>query len=368
MAAPMSELFPSTANAMQQILQGAFSDAATPERGALPNAVADACATLVTGGSETCRLVALTVIAGTAAEPRAKPDVIQEGAGGWDFRSLYKSAIRPVLVATAKNASVAWDPSVDPFVSNPFREARIDQDWVTRRKNKLPGAASLLAIVQHVATEPQQARLVLTELAAHELERLGRLRVNYRIPQRLTTSIVEQIVDTWLKGGVGGRRLESASVALLRCAGTRLRDGWDDVESHHVNDPRPYDALCRTDGVVRAIGEVKDMPIKLVHVEQLAKELASHGAIRGYLFTQRKWWPHHAETERDRIEAFIRDRSVLGLRIDVVDIMEIVRVWLALIDQDDRTLPDFLTMLKDELERHGLPEDRRALADVLDGI
>lgn len=366
----MDELFPSPANATREILQGAFCDAArgTMPPLALPSTVVDACASLVTGGSETCRLAALTVIAGTAADPHLKPDVIQESAGGSDFRSLYKSAIRPVLLDAAKSASVQWNPSADPFVSNPFREARIDHDWVIRRKNKLPGAASLLTIVQHVASEPRHARLILHELAARELQRLSRLQVNYRIPQRLTTAIVERLMDAWLKGGVGGRRLESASVAVLRFAGTRLADGWDEVESHHVNDPRPYDAICRKRGAARAIGEVKDVPIKLAHVEQLAKELADHGAIRGYLFTQRRWWPLHVETEREAIETFIRDRSVLGLRIDVIDVMEAVRVWLALVDQDDKALPEFLTTLKDELELHGLPDDRRALADVLDGI
>jgi hypothetical protein len=338
------------------------------EVSSLPDNVREACEHLVTKGTETCRLVALTVIAGAAADPYVRPDIIQENAGGSDFRSLYKVAIRPVLRRAATQASVRWEPSADPFVSNPFREGRIDDDWVTRRKNKLPGAPSLLTVVHHVAVASAQARPVLLELAVHEVERLARLQVNYRIPPRLTTAIVAQLIDHWLKGGAGGRRLESASIAMLRFAGKQLIDGWEEVESHHVNDPRPYDALCRAHGTVCAVGEAKDQPVKLIYVEQLAKEMASHRAIRGYIFTQETWWPSHDETERAVIEAFVRDRSIIGLRIDIIDIMEAVRVWLALADQDDAALPNFLRVLADELDQHALLEDRRVFADLLGAI
>jgi hypothetical protein len=307
-------------------------------------------------------------VAGVVADPRLRPDIIQEGAGGVDFRSLYKIAIRPALGSVAASAAVPWQPSSDPFVSNPFREERIDDSWVARRKNKLRGAEFLRDIVQYVASTPQDAKPVLQELALHELERLSHSRIHYRIPPRLTTAIVARLMQEWLAGGAGGRRLESASIALLRFVGQRLSQGWDIVESHHVNDPRPYDALCRERGAVRAIGEVKDQPVKLIHVRQLAEEMANHNAIRGYLLTLGTWWPDHAESERLQIEDFIRDRSILGLRIDVIDLMEAIRVWLALADQEDEALPAFLRTLTDELDAHGLLSDRQSLAHLLDQL
>ncbi len=47
------------------------------------------------------RLATLTAIAGTTADPTMRPDIFQVGAGGVDFRTLYKKAIRPVLIAKA---------------------------------------------------------------------------------------------------------------------------------------------------------------------------------------------------------------------------------------------------------------------------
>ena len=48
--------------------------------------------------------------------------------------------------------------------------------------------------------------------------------------------------------------------------------------------------------------------------------------------------------------------------------MEAARVWLALIDQDDKALPNSSRFLRIELDKHALPEDRRAIADLLGGI
>jgi hypothetical protein len=137
------------------------------------------------------------------------------------------------------------------------------------------------------------------------------------------------------------------------------------VESHRVNDPAPFDAICKEDGEARVVGEVKDQAITLNHLRQLAEQMTIHRAGRGYIFTRASWWPLHSETETDAIAKFIRDRSVLGQRIDIIDIMEATRVWLALIDQDDEALPDFVRILTAELDEHALPEDRRAIADLL---
>lgn len=336
--------------------------AATP----LPERIARACEALVATGSETSRLAALTAIAGTTADPTIRPDLFQAKSGGVDLRSLYKKAIRPVLIAQAAEITTTWHPSADPFVSNPFREGLIDKEWVGRRR--LPGADQLLVILQYAASNPALAGTILLELAALEFERLLRSKVDYRIPLRLTTAIVAELLQEWLLKDTGGRRLESIAVALLRFTGQLLSAGWHEVESHRVNDPTPYDALCKENGKVRVIAEVKDQALTLDHLRQLAEQMTIHEAGRGYVFTRRLWWPSHAETATDAITRFIRDRSVLGQRIDVIDIMEAARVWLALVDQNDEALPAFIRILTAELEEHGLPEDRRAIAGLLGSL
>jgi hypothetical protein len=325
-----------------------------------------ACEALVARGSETSRLAALTAIAGATADRAIRPDIFQAKSGGVDLRSLYKKAIRPVLIAKAAEINTTWHPSADPFVSNPFREGLIDEGWVARRR--LPGADRLLVILQYAAANAALAGTILLELAALEFERLLHSKIDYRIPLRLTTALVTEVLREWLLNDTGGRRLESIAVALLRFAGQQLSAGWHEVESHRVNDPTPYDALCKENGEVRVIGEVKDQPLTLNHLRQLAEQMTIHRAGRGYVFTRDSWWPLHDETETDDIVTFIRDRSVLGQRIDIIDIMEAARVWLALIDQDDEALPDFIRILTAELDEHALPEDRRAIAVLLSSL
>lgn len=334
----------------------------------LPENIVQACETLVTSGAETCRLVALTVTSATAVDSGVPPHIIQAGAGGRDFRSLYKEAVYPVLLQAAARSNSPWQPSRDPFVSNPYRESSIDEAWVQRRNNKLRGAATLLTVVGYVAAAPDEASAVLPCLARNELALLEKSVVIYRIPPRLSTGTVIGLLDRWLAGDSGGRRHEGASVALLRFAGRHLRVGWDAVDSHHVNDPAPYDALCKADGAVRGVGEVKVQAVTVDQLRQLAVQMANHEARRGYLFTRTFWLPVAASAEAIAISAFLKDQDALGRRIDIMDVLDTARLWLPLLDQQDEMLPAFVHVLAEELDRHALAADRRSLARLLEEL
>lgn len=357
------------AERMRRCLEAAFDDADTTARSSLlPDSVSLACELLVMNGAETCRLVALTVTSATAADRNVPPQKIQAGAGGKDFRSLYKEAVYPVLLAAAARSSAPWQPSRDPFVSNPYREPSIDAAWLVRRKNKLAGAAALLTVVSHVATTPDDAPAVLGHLAGHELALLEKSVVTYRIPPRLSTRVVVDLLERWLGNDSGGRRHEGASVALLRFAGSHLQTGWDAVESHHVNDPTPYDALCKAGGVVRAVGEVKAQAVNVDQLRQLAVQMDEQKATRGYFFTRASWLPATSTADAIAISSFLRGQDALGRRIDILDVLDAARLWLPLLDQQDNTLPAFVRLLADELDRHALADDRRSLARLLEEL
>jgi hypothetical protein len=351
---------------MRRCVEAAFSGRNPAP--AVPVAIIQACQALVMGGAETCRLVALTVTAATAVDPAVPPNIIQAGAGGRDFRSLYKEAVYQVLLAEAAARSAPWQPSRDPFVSNPYREPTIDLDWVKRRNNKLAGAADLLLVVEHVAAVPADAAAVLNTLARYEIALLDRAAVTYHIPPRLSTAVTIDLLQRWLAGDAGGRRHQGLAVALLRFAGPSLRDGWDAVESHHVNDPAPYDALCRTAAAICAVGEVKAQTVLIDHLRQLAREMDAHQARRGYLFTRSVWLPPEASPESAVLIAFLRDQDALGRRIAILDVMDAARFWLPLLDGRDDALPSFVRMLTAELDSHAVAEDRRALAQLLDRL
>jgi hypothetical protein len=54
------------------------------------------------------------------------------------------------------------------------------------------------------------------------------------------------------------------------------------------------------------------------------------------------------------IASFLRDQDALGRRIDILDVLETARLWLPLLDQRDDILPEFVRLLADELDSHGL--------------
>jgi hypothetical protein len=219
-----------------------------------------------------------------------------------------------------------------------------------------------------VADAREDAAAVLSHLARHELALLEKSIVIYRIPPRLNVAVVVGLLCHWLADDAGGRRHEGASVALLRLAGMHLRSGWDIVESHHVNDPTPYDALCKADGLVRAVGEVKAQAVTIDHLRQLAAQMDLNQARRGYLFTRSSWVPAQTSADGVTIKEFLRDQDAMGRRIDILDVLDIARLWLPLLDQRDETLPAFVRLLADELDRHALAEDRRSLARLLENL
>ncbi|MBW3245368.1 restriction endonuclease, SacI family [Epibacterium sp. DP7N7-1] len=337
-----------------------------PEEHGLDASLAQACVDLVENGKETARMVALTNLAGTAVDPNIEPHILQVQHGGVDFRSLYKRTTRPVLVQMAADAEVKWSPSADPYVSNPYREERVDDDWVQRRNNKLSGAEELNFILHQTKDDPAIAGNVLTWLLYQEVSRLESQKIEYRIPPRLTVQAVSSVLTQWLNGGAGGKRLETASVAILRHVGEKLGGMWDKVTSHHVNDPTPYDALCISGQTVHTVAEVKDQQVVKQFIENLADQMVEHNAERGLLLTRAKWLPDGEE--KAEINQYLNERNLLGLRIQVLDFDQALIAWLPLIDADDGALPKFLRQLTNELDKHGELVDRTALAAILRDI
>ena len=330
----------------------------------LPEHVLEAARSLVANGAPNCTLVAMTNLAATATDRTIQPDLLGKQHGGVDFRSLYKKTTRPILTATNAALGVAAPLSTDPFVSNPFREERVDTGWVERRRNKLAGAEELRVLLAHVASETGDAFDTLRAISSAYLERLQLAKIAYNLPPRITTHFASKLLNNWMsQQSSKGARLEITATAVLRYAGVQLAAGWSDVESHEVNDPLPYDQICRRRGAVVALGECKDQAVTSTHIIQLSEEMRKMGCSRGYLFTRATW------LDRSNIEAIddaLTSRSVLGYRIDLIDIAEAIRSWLPLIDQDDDDLPTFMRTLTDELDNRGSLEDRRALAQLID--
>ena len=90
--------------------------------------------------SDPIRLVALTLLTAKAAVPTL--DVHQIQGGEVDVRSRGTDTVVPIVATVAEQLNVAYRPSATPFVSNPYREPRIDPAWVERRRGPVQATAS----------------------------------------------------------------------------------------------------------------------------------------------------------------------------------------------------------------------------------
>jgi hypothetical protein len=354
---------------VREKLQAAFdAELAARENGrtARPNGVdpgiAQSCATIMSSDSDPLRLVALTLLTAKAAVPALDAHQIQ--GGEMDVRSRGTDTVVPLVAAVAEAQNVAYRPSTTPFVSNPYREPRIDAAWVARRRGAVGVAGQhLLNVLTFLQANPQEADDVLAELVAAQVDRFELERVAYQVPSRVTVAMVVGAIEQFLTVVAGGTRLERTSVALLRFAGEKSGH-WDDVVGHHGNDAAARDADCLSNGAIVALAESKDQEVTEGHVRQLSAEMTNTGAGRGFLFTREA----HVVANAADIAALIERRHLLGQRIEVLDIVDTARGWLVLADSADADLPRFLEIVCEELDEWADLPARRDWAEILTNL
>ena len=319
--------------------------------------VVDDCRAIMESDSDPLRLVSVTLFTAKAAIPTL--DVHQIQGGEMDVRSRGRETVVPIVAAVAEAQNVAYRPSDNPFVSNPYREPRINAAWLVGRRLG-PEGQSLVNVLDFLTANPGQAEAILAEIVAAQVDRFERERVLYQVPARVTVAMVVGGLSEFLAVVAGGTRLERVTVALLRFMGEKA-GYWDEVVGHHGNDAVPRDADCLRAGVVVTIGESKDQEVTETHVRQLAEQMTDAHAGRGLLFTR----THHLAANGDAIADLIERRHLLGQRIEVLDTLDTARAWLVLVDAEDADLPRFLQIVCDELDEWaGLPA-RRDWAEIL---
>jgi hypothetical protein len=328
-------------------------------RPAKATAVAADCRGLMEADKEPVRLAALTMCAAKTAFPLIDVQAIQ--AGGMDFRSRAADTTVPLLREIADVESVTVKLPNDPLVSNPYREPRLDDDWVDKRKGKTKVMGRhLVNIAEFLQANPSQAGDVLAELVADVLDRWGTQKVAYAIPGRVSHALAMEALHKFLANVAGGTHLEWVSVALLRFLGEKWGQ-WDKVVGHESNDAAPYDAECFLGGTLVALGESKDQEVTVGHIRQMSDEMRSRGVQRGFVFTR----DQHIAPNRGDIEEFVRRRHGFGERITVIDVLAAADAWLALGDEADVDLPRFLRLVGEELDEWSGLASRREWAQIL---
>jgi hypothetical protein len=304
------------------------------------------------------RMVAMTICAIVAVAPTVDPQQIQ---GAFNFRDAYKRTVKPALEREAQLQSLRYAPTGDAFVSNPFREPRIDRPWMESRR--LPAAEHLVAIVEHLKATPRDAPAVLECLAGSLMRLLLAGKITYGVPPRVSLPQVLDLITTFLKESSGGDRLERVMVALLRQLG-QATNGWSTVECHAANADEPYDAICwRHDNTAAAVAEAKDQWFDLAYLRQLREEMRSHGARLGYYVTRHGYLEGYGE----EIASFRKSSFATGESLLVLDVEEFASSVLLGADATD-SLTDFLRLLGHELDSHSSTPDRQAFAQLLERL
>ena len=137
------------------------------------------------------------------------------------------------------------------------------------------------------------------------------------------------------------------------------------VESQGVNEAdaasgAPGDVLCSgPDGELALAVEVKGHDLTYVELESAIIKARSTG-VENILFAS----PKFASTDREAIEARIKDEFALGSNVHQVSINDLVRTTFTLLGEDWRV--KFIRLICAELDaRTTQPADRIAFADLL---
>jgi hypothetical protein len=306
-------------------------------------------------GKPVMPMVTLTLLAAKARYPALSVAAIQ--AGDVDFRTLYSKHLRRALVGVIDEMKITYRLTNDAFVSNPYREPLINQEWVEKRQQA--EAADLLLLVSFVEEHPEVAGSLFARYVDTLLDHFEDGQVAYPIPSRITVAQVAEILEEFLIPSSGGSRMERAMIALLRFVGPAA--GWNAVKGHATNDQLPYDAECFDGDTLQALAESKDQAIELIHLRQLVEEMRAVGVHRGFVFTRTK----HLPKDLDEIKTYLRDQHLLGERVEVMDIIAAAGPWLVLADRGDADLPAFLQILADELDERASLDERQDFSRIL---
>jgi hypothetical protein len=337
--------------------------ASGPAPGAnLPAPVLQHLVNVIAGGSDPSRLVALTQLAAKAASAEFDARCLQAQSGAAiDLRSAYKVAVCPVVTALADHHKVSYRPSQDPYVSNQFREAAIDDEWVTRRRFK--EAADLKAVLDYVEATPSGANEALVAAMAGLLDFFDAAQIDMTPPRRIHVRGAGDLVLGFLSSDVGDR-LERVVTALMRFIG-KVTGKWDQVEGHQTNDPAPYDCLCYSGPKAVAAAQSKAKAFGVADLKQLVEVMTQRQLEKGYFFTDRETYRN---IDQEGVAAFQLQRLVYGQRVDVHVIDDALAGWLSLADTDEQALPEFLTLLGEELRARSPVHTQRAWAECLKGL
>lgn len=313
------------------------------------------------------RYAVLTQLLGKLADPSRDVLCVQRGdaegadaAGRWDARSLCAKVVVPW---NQENQNVLGG-STDPYVNNPLRRPRLDEQTAALKKRTEWDALVIFltaAAVDRATTEAAVLRC-LRSIG----RRLHGQTVHYGVPPRVSLLQVVGLLESYLATPSNGLRPLAAATALLKVIGSSL--GLFSVSSQGLNEPdrateAPGDIVCSAENGKPALAaEVKDRGLTLVEFEASLLK-ARQGGVPSLVFVVPQVSEKDAKAIQDRIAAVWAQ----GTNVYTTTLSDLARSSFMLIGEQWRN--EFLSELGSELNRRNAPyRHRRHFADLLDGL
>ncbi len=193
---------------------------------------------LVNGRLVSLRFAVLTQLLGKLADPSRDVLCLQRGdiegscaAGRWDARSLCTAVVVPW---NQENQHVLGG-SADPYVNNPLRRPRLDQQTAALRDPaEWDALVAFLRKASHTRDKAAVERAIRRCLRS-VARRLHGQAVHYGVPPRVSLGQVIGLLENYLAAPSNGLRPLAAASALLRIVGTAL--GLFSVATQGLHEP-----------------------------------------------------------------------------------------------------------------------------------
>lgn len=315
------------------------------------------------------RFAVLTQLLGKLADPSRDVLAVQRGpaegadvTGRWDARSLCTQVVVPW---NQKNRNVLGG-SADPYVNNPLRRPRLDDQMEALRYRAEWDA--LVSLLQHATARDDVVALEAAVLRCLRsvARRLNQQVVHYAVPPRVSLNQVLCLLETYLSSPSAGLRSMAAATALLKIVGRSL--GLFSVTSQGLNESDAAsnvsgDIVCSgDDGHPVLVVEVKERDLTLKEFESTVTKARSHGVSTVTFLVPGL---------RVQDEKAIRDRTAAvwaqGTDVHATSLPRFAEAVLLFVEE--RWRHELLSEIGAELNRRNAShEHRRAFADLLERL
>ena len=304
--------------------------------------------------------------AGVELEPERDPASLQSQSGvdGVDRRGQGADVAR-ALNRFFRDKELTWKVSQDPGVSNPWREARIDETWLMRRKGSARewARAFLTFVAVFEAYERRcEAHVVVDYIAMRVVQQAVEQRIEYPkfgVSPANAMKITKEFLEKCDNPPDG---LEAAVTAAVRVVSHCLEHPMI-VNRGDINSPDRIDIEVQSEndetnrhGVEVTDSYLTENKLRNEVIEAMRQRGLRHAVVvsRGIL-----------TTELDGVSKVVdHARQNLDFHIDLVTV-EAIEHWLSFPGYGKPLGGEYLNELGAELDRLSTPSMRRCWLDVL---